>query len=207
MRNFTTDSESTTPPSYSCSVVTFALSGTVNEFYHLQHASATVLKAVCDSNGKPPNIPPRGTENNEPIDAKFSKGDNAGQGTNHAKYHGRRFSGAGSAYGQIITCLVVFLNVFFLQWIYRIHATAVVRKSTPTTLDRVQGSAFWGSQVLHLVFGGHRPKRISNFDPQHGRSHLKLKCLITFKRLEIDKKLQKNVNRKADLPFGIRHKN
>ena len=67
--------------------------------------SATVLKAVCDSNGKPPTLPPRGTETNEPIDAKFSRGDYVGQGTNHAKYHGRRFSGAGSAYGQSITSM------------------------------------------------------------------------------------------------------
>ena len=151
-----------------------------------------MLKAVCDSNGKPPTLPPRGPETNEPIYAKFSRGDYFGQGTNHAKYHGRRFSGAGSAYGQSITCLVVFvfLTFFHLQEICRIHATAVVRKSTPTTLGRVQGSAFWGSQVLHLVFGGHRPKRISNFDPQHGRSHLKLNFLITFIPLEIDTNLQ-----------------
>ena len=152
-----------------------------------------MLKAVCDSNGKPPTLPPRGTETNELIDAKFGRGDYVGEGTHHAKYHGRRFSGAASAYGQNITSSVVlflFLRFSFLQEICRIHATAVVRKSTPTTLGQVQVSAFWGSQVLHLVFGDHRPKRISNFDPQHGRSHLKIKCLITFKRLEIDKKLQ-----------------
>ena len=78
-----------------------------------------------------------------------------GENTHNAIYLGRRFFGAGSAYGQSITCLVVFvfLTFFHLQEICRIHATAVVRKSTPTTLGRVQGSVFWGSQVLHLVFG------------------------------------------------------
>jgi hypothetical protein len=72
-----------------------------------------VLKAVCDSNGKPPTLPPRGTETNEPIDAKFGRGDDVGEGTHHAKYHGRRFSGAGSAYGQNITSFDFFLKRFF----------------------------------------------------------------------------------------------
>jgi len=71
-----------------------------------------VLKDVCDSNGNHPNLPPRGTETNEPVDAKFGKGDNVEEGTHHAKYHGRRFSGAGSAYGQNITCLDFFVRFF-----------------------------------------------------------------------------------------------
>ena len=58
-----------------------------------------------------------------------------------------------------------FFNVFFLQRICRIHVTAVVRKSTPTTLGWVQGSAFWGSQVLHLVFGAHRPEKFQILTP------------------------------------------
>ena len=136
-----------------------------------------MLKAVCDSNGKPSNLPPRGTETNEPIDAKFGRGDKVGEGTHHAKYHGRRFSGAGSAYCQIITTFDSFyLYFFFLQWICRVHAMAELPQSTPTARGLVQGSAFWGLQVLHLVFGGKRPQSISNFYPQHGRSHLKFKC-------------------------------
>ena len=72
-----------------------------------------MLKAVCDSNGKPQTLPPRGTETNEPIDAKFGRGDYVGEGNHHAKYHGRRFSGAGSAYGQIITTFDFFFFVRF----------------------------------------------------------------------------------------------
>ena len=75
--------------------------------------SESRLKAVCDSNGKPPNLPPRGTETNEPIDAKFGRGNKVGEGTHHAKYHGRRYSGAGSVYGQNITSLDFFFTFFF----------------------------------------------------------------------------------------------
>ena len=79
MRNFTTDSKRPTTTSYSCSIVTFALSGTVYEFLSPVAASATVLKVVCDSNGNPPTLPSRGTETNEPIDAKFGRGDYVGE--------------------------------------------------------------------------------------------------------------------------------
>ena len=113
--------------------------------------SATVLKAVCDSNGKPPNLPPCGTETNQPIDAKFGRGDYVGQGTHYAKYHGRRFSGAGSAYGQNITSLDFFF-VFFcvLFFFFNGSAECMLWQSFPN--QRPQ-HVVWSKEV---PFGGHK---------------------------------------------------
>ena len=95
-----------------------------------------MLKAVCDSNGNPPTLPPRGTETNEPIDAKFGRGDYVGEGTHHAKYHGRRFS-TGPApplitplYNPMHIMLVKYSSGYVYEYLMSDTGVAVTRITT-----------------------------------------------------------------------------
>ena len=92
--------------------------------------------AVCDSNRKPPNLSPRGTETNEPIDAKFGRGDYVGEGTQYAKYHGRRFS-TGPApplikplYNPMHIMLVKYSSGYVYEYLMSDTGVAVTRITT-----------------------------------------------------------------------------
>ena len=140
---------------------------------------------------------PCGTKTRQPMKTKFGRGDRVGGST----VDGRNIFG-GSLNGGAPTRwpfvkLLWFCSSLFPEPANRSDTTFAYHILCIKRRGFFDTRAFWGKSRKISHFGVSDPK------PPTFAPHLNLRCRITFKRWEIDKKWQWNVDRNRPLAFII----
>ena len=114
---------------------------------------------------------------------------------------GGRLSGGAPTRWPFVKLLWLSSPPFFPRADHRSEATFANDVVCIKRRGSVYTRAFWGKWLPKFIFWGSPLPKTAKIFPQTGKSHLKLECVITFKRREIDKKSQWNTNRKSVIGF------
>ena len=141
---------------------------------------STVVWAVRLSIGNKRISTPCGTKTRQPINTKFGRGDHVGEHIRSAKKIGGRLSGGAPTRWPFVKLLWLSSPPFFPRAGHRSEATFANDVLCIKRRGSVDTRAFWGKWLPKFIFWGSSAPKTAKIFPQTGKSHLKIKCLITF---------------------------